>query len=172
MTLPLKWYGSWFLNHFYITHNTHKSGEEFFLLQTKLQVPASTEASQVSPLTWGIAGLRFKIACHMGFYKVFGIYSQKSVFKCVFNQIMLSTLPIYSFVDNILNLLCKISPFHFSFSWTELWNRAINILHDRVLACLTQQTFPNGLWIFGKQNIHTNGSICNLLWSPAPYGSS
>lgn len=87
-----------------------------FLLWTKLQVSASAEACQVSPLTWLIAGLRFKIDCHAGFYKIFGIYSQKSVLKCIFNQIALSNLPIYSFVDDILNLVCKISLFHFSYS--------------------------------------------------------
>lgn len=54
-------------------------------------------------------------------YKICGIYSQKSVHTCIFNPIILSHLPIYYLVDNILNHLCEISPFYFSYSYgTEL----------------------------------------------------
>lgn len=110
--------GTGFLSHFYMTHTIQKSGEEFFLLQTNLQVPWSL--SRIFPLTSVIAGSRSKTDCHTGLffssYKISGIYSQKSVCNCVLNPIILSNLPIYYLVGNILKLLCKISPFHFSCS--------------------------------------------------------
>lgn len=66
----------------------------------------------------------------MGFffssYKISGIYSQKSPHNCVFNPIILSNLPIYYLVDNILNLLCKISPFPFSYSCAILYGTELS----------------------------------------------
>lgn len=115
-----------FLNHFHMAPVytcRWKSGGEFSLLLANLQVPVSVEAclcwSKGFPLD--LSDYWFQIQdrlSHAVFSSVLisGLYCPKYIHDHVFRSNILSTLLIYYLVDNILNLLRKISPFPFSYS--------------------------------------------------------